>query len=351
MTPRLLSTLNICIQRSQKLPPINCYYPAIRLYPTVSSSQNQPDEFITKKCERDPFKPVSLTDKTFLRELEPPLKKSFNLASFVNSSVTLQKLLSLGVSLFDIENTNSEAAILITKLDFEKDCLPRINFLVENGLKKENLGRFLSEYPLIFSEDLENLQIRINYLESRGFSRSMITKALNRSSHIISHKTKTTDFKLGQVQVEFNLTNAQLRSIVIAYPAIISLPKEQFIQVKFVLSEEFGFKQQEIVELILAQPKLLEFTRFSLVERLEFIHNCMGLSHTNIVRFPKLITSPLVEIRHRHLYLEKLNRNQYDPTKPLYVPVHTLYMTSDMEFCLKYAKTSLRDYKLFVKSI
>lgn len=298
----------------------------------------------------DPYEPRNSVNSTLLKSIEPPIKKSFNLASFVNQSKTLQRLLDIKVSLFDIENTNYDAARKLIKLDYDRDCKPYIEFLLKHGLKKSNLGRFISEYPDIFSEYMDDLETRINYLESKGFSKDMIAKGLNRSSHIIRHKTKSTDFKLGLFQVEFGLTGDQIRSIFVKYPQLITLPKEQFIVVKFVIIEEFGFEKHEVPKLLDSQPKLMQMDKDTLFDRLDFVHNIMELSHSTIVRFPKLITAPIIELRYRHNYLKKLNRNQYDPKKPLYVIPSALYNLSDHDFCVKCAKTTLEDYKLFLKS-
>lgn len=83
----------------------------------------------------------------------------------------------------------------------------------------------------------------------------------------------------------------------------------------------------------------------------DFVHNQMGLSHEQIAKFPKIFLRRLRLIRPRHFYLKTLNRAQYDPTLPLYVPLSAFYEIDDAEFCLQYAKTSVNDYNLFLKSI
>lgn len=300
--------------------------------------------------ELNPFSPVTVENKEFLNELTPAIKRSYNFAAYIRDSITLQELVKLGVSLYDIENTNNEAARHILKLDFQNDCVPYIKFLVDHGLKERNLGRFISEFPDIFREPLEELEYKIKYYRSKNFSDKLVAKSLNRSSHFISHPLKTIDFKLGQFQIEFNLKANDLRDIISWYPELIAFDKEQFTVIKFSLVEDFGFGEAEIHEILKNQPKLLGFTRFCLIERLELIHNVIGLSHSTIVKFPKLITGPKLDITHRHEYLKKLNRNQYDPSKPLYVPPSALYKPRDLEFCLRYSKTSVEDYILFLKS-
>lgn len=298
----------------------------------------------------DPFSPVKQSHKLYLENLNPPLKRAFNLAAYVNQSKTLQELVKLGVSLYDIENTNKNMAADLVKLDFDRDCADHIKFLVDNGLKPQNLGRFISEYPTIFKEYIDDLQARINYLESKKFSKRLIERALNRSSRIIAYKTKTIDYKLGELQIEFSLPATILREMVALYPPIISLPVEQYKLINFTLTDEFGFNIDEIHSILKSQPKVLEITRPDLIDRLDLLHNTMELKHRVITRFPKIITGPIIDIRHRFEYLKALKRNQFNPQEPLFVPPTAFYKISDEDFCSKYAKTNLEDYKLFLKT-
>lgn len=286
----------------------------------------------------------------FIENLKPPLKRSFNLAAYANSSETLQELVKLGVSLYDIENTNIEAARKLVLLDFKADCLPYIKLLVSNGLKPKNIGRFISEYPDIFQVPLNDLKVRLRYYELKGFKKKQISRALNRSSHIISRSIKTLDYKLGEFQIEFKLPARLIREIVSKHPPVISLPSGQYKMINFTLSQEFGFTTQEIHTLLLEQPTILDILRPVLIDRLELVHNTIGLSHETICKFPKLLTGPVLEIKHRFAYLKKLNRNQFNPNEPLYVPPNALYSVDDEKFCQDFAKTSLDDFKLFLRN-
>lgn len=320
-------------------------YSGVKVFRALANTEPQ-DEAVV---ELNPFGPVTESQKKFLDDLNPPLKRSFNLASYVNHSQTLQKLLNLGVSFFDIENTNMAAAKYLVNLDFEADCLPYIKFLLDNGLKEKNIGHFISEFPFVFQTPLDDLQARINYLESKGFEKKMIAKALNKSTHIIYHSTKTLDFKLGQLQVEFNLPADLLRSMVVQEPTIVSIPHGQYILVQFVLDKEFGFEQSEIYSILDKQPNIISIHRPVLIDRLDLVHNTLGINQAMIARYPKLITGPELDIRYRGLYLKKLKRDQYDPREPLYVPPSALYKPSDEIFCKQYAKTTLDDYFKFIK--
>lgn len=304
------------------------------------------------KVDLNPFaKPSADKQKAFISDLVPPLKRSFNLAAYVNTSETLQQLVKIGVSLYDIENINLEAAKHLVMLDFQRDCMPYLKFLVDNGLKPKKLGRFISEFPTIFKVPLADLETRIKYLKLKKFSKVQIASALNMSSRILAENIKSLDYKLGEFQVEFKLPARLVRSIVSKYPPVISLPEEQYKLVNFTLTQEFGFKPWEIHTILEEQPQVLDILRPVLIERLDLVHNTVALSHRTILKYPKLITGPKFDIRHRFLYLQRLKRNQFNPELPLYVPPSALYNGSDEKFCKLYAKTSVDDYKLFLQSL
>lgn len=298
----------------------------------------------------NPFRTVDEDTVQYIQDLNTPMKRSYNLASYVNHSHTLQELLKLEVSLFDIENTDYEAARSLLHLDFERDCVPYIKFLIDNGLKEKNLGRFISEYPKLFKQTIDDFQVRLNYYRTKGFTVKNIAHALNKSSHFISHPTKSIDHKLGLLKLEYQMPAKLVRIIVADHPVVIAIPGEQYKIVNFTLSKEFGFTLKEIHRILQRQPTLLEFGRSTLIDRLELVHNLIGLKHEIIADHPKLITGPRVEIAGRAKYLTKLKRNQYNPHQPLYVPPQALYQVSDEEFCKKYAKTRVQDFKLFLKS-
>lgn len=298
----------------------------------------------------DPFGPVLDEQRSFVDNISPPLKRSYNLASYVNSSKTLQELIKAGVSLYDIENLKPNAANHLLQLDYERDCVKYMKFLTDSGLKPANIGRFISEFPEIFQVPVLELQTRLHYLRTKKFDSKQIARALNRSAHILNKPVKTMDHKLGEFQIQFDMPAQIIREIISSYPVILSYPALQYTLVQICLTDEFGFHRNQVHQILEQQPKIVGMKRAFLFERLDLIHNEAKMSHEIICQFPKLITGPDLDIRQRLLYLRKLRRDQFNRDMPLYVQPAALYNGSDEEFCQKYAKTSLNDYKLFVKT-
>lgn len=126
-----------------------------------------------KITERDSIlEPAKSED---ISHIAPYFRPTFNFAAYINKSETLQKLVQLGVNLHRIEKMKA-APEYIMKLDFEKDMKQHIFFLHDLGVTADQLGGFITKNPYIFQEDLENLSIRINYLQSKQFNESSITR-------------------------------------------------------------------------------------------------------------------------------------------------------------------------------
>lgn len=164
----------------------------------------------------------------FIDDLRSPLPISFNLAAYVNDSETLIKLVQLGVDLskFDID---PKKAKYILNLDFEKDIKGHIQFLHDHGVASDVLGKFITKNPFIFQEDIENLEIRINYFKSKKFSSDAIAKIITGNPFILSTTTKNVDSCLGFLQTQFSLTGDEVRSIITKGPKLVTYKREKFL--------------------------------------------------------------------------------------------------------------------------
>ena len=112
----------------------------------------------------------------------PIVTPSFNLASLVNKSELLQKMVKLGVSIHDWERKGNVHSWVMT-LDFEKDVQPIIRFLVDQGVSPETLGMFFTKSPMILKTSIEELEIRTNYLQTKKFTSEMISRILSKNPY------------------------------------------------------------------------------------------------------------------------------------------------------------------------
>jgi mTERF domain-containing protein len=61
-------------------------------------------------------------------------------------------------------------------------------FLHDLGVPSDELGAFITRNPWIFKDDLDDLQVRVNYLQSKKFSAEMITRVVRRNPRWLSFR-------------------------------------------------------------------------------------------------------------------------------------------------------------------
>ena len=119
----------------------------------------------------------------------------------------------------------------------------------------------------------------------------------------------------------------------------------------FTIKEEFGFEKGELKQILLEKPKVLMLARWAIQDRLQYLHNEMGLSHKLIADTPNVLTYRSWRVRQRHLMLNMLNRDQYDWSRPGYVSLDRLVGTTDQEFCRDVAQVPVASYNEFLKTL
>ncbi|KAJ8876170.1 hypothetical protein PR048_024079 [Dryococelus australis] len=303
---------------------------------------------ISEENPRSALEPPS--DGTDLTDLGPYFKPTFNFAAYINKSPSLQELVKLGVDLHKLEHKKGVPEFILT-LDFERDMKEHIRFLYDKGVPPSNLGWFLTKNPLIFKEDLDDLQVRINYLESKKFSVDMVSRVITKNPFWLSFSTDKIDSRLGHFQKNFFLTGNEVRALTIKQPRLITYSMNHIQVNTFVVKEELGFEAKEMKTLLLKQPKLWMISQRGLLERFEFVHNEMKIPHEQIVQFPRALCSRLFRIKQRHLFLHSLGRAQYNPTLENYISLGSLVDGTDAQFCENVAKTSVETLNVFLKTL
>ncbi|KAM3959066.1 mitochondrial transcription termination factor 3 [Aphomia sociella] len=283
-----------------------------------------------------------------LSSVSPYLPNTFNLAAYVNKSKTLQNLLHLDVNLSKIEK-KPYIAEKIMKLDFD-DIQEHLLF-IKDYVHVDNIGKFLTTNPMIFYESLEDLKVRVNYLQSKHFSNDQIERIISKNAFWLMFSTTRIDRRLGFYQNKFNLIGEEIRFLATKQPKLITYNLHHITTNTFVIKEEMGFQDHELKQLILDKPKLWMMNQRALLQRFNYIHNVMKIPHSTIVECPDIILCRNFKLKQRHLFLEKLGRAQYNPKKENYVPIIALAEGSDLEFCNKYAKCNIKDFNIFLKTL
>jgi len=137
-------------------------------------------------------------------------KKSFSLSSYVNDSTTLHNLVMLGVNLAKIEERDISVAEQLLKLDFEHDVKPVLLFLYHCDVKECDIGGCITKNPHLLCESIDDMQVRVNYLKSKRFSKESIARIVSKEPRVLTTATKETDAQLGYLQQEFMLSGTEL---------------------------------------------------------------------------------------------------------------------------------------------
>lgn len=303
---------------------------------------------------------------------EPYLRPTFNLAAYVPKSETLQQMIKLGVNLSKIERRRGVSEFIIG-LDFERDMKPHILFLTQTiGLSADCLGTFLTKNPFFFKMDLDDLQVRVNYLQSKRFSSEQITEIVRRNPFWLMFSTQRIDQRLGFFQKEFSLKGNEVRQLAVNKPTLITHSLMKVRRATFSIREEMCLEKDEVKSLILRLPKLwlcgkmihatyqcnneiLEFQiiadSFDLMERYQYIIRTMNVPLNQLLKMPNILATRLFRIRERHEYLRSLGKAQYNPKLDLYVSLDILITGSNEEFAQNVAKTSYKNFEDFLKTM
>ncbi|XP_049545303.1 transcription termination factor 3, mitochondrial [Anopheles darlingi] len=283
-------------------------------------------------------------------EAFPNTQPAFNFAAYVNKSPTLKQLVALGVELHKFEKRKGIAQFVL-RLDFDRDMREHIRFLADTGVPADMLGEFITKNPLIFKEDLENLQTRINYLQSKSFLPQQITRIVTKEPFWLMFNTKRIDRRLGYFQKNFQLVGDEVRTLATKQPRLITYNLEHVQRNTFSVKEEMGFEADEMKQLLLTKPKIWMMKTEALQYRFDYIHRRMKLTHDQILKTPDLLLTRDFRIKQRHEFLKFLGKTQYDPKQELYIPLKSLAAGTDEQFVTEIAKSNMECYNRFLKTL
>ena len=101
-----------------------------------------------------------------LENIRPHLPtKSGNLATYVNDSETLTKLVQLGVNLSVVEKNQAVANHLL-KVDFDTNIRIYLEFLHKITVATNDFGQIITRSPSLLLEDLDDLQVPATWFYS-----------------------------------------------------------------------------------------------------------------------------------------------------------------------------------------
>jgi len=320
-------------------------------------------DMLDKKLDSDSNNTSALSDSnrtsnisSELVDLPPSLlkpaipKTSFNLAAYVNENITLTNLVKLGVDLSKVEKDVDVAEFLV-KADFESSIKPYITFLIDQGVGESDLGDCITHFAAIFLEPLDDLQIRVNYLAAKHFSRESIVSIITKAPSLLGLPVKKIDAHLGNLQQLFRLSGDEVRAVVTRYPKIATWNKVSIQVIQFAFKDELGFTAEQSKEMLLMCPKLFLSNKYSLIKRFDYLHSVIGYSREDLMVWPQVLRIRQSHVSPRYQFLKLIGRDQFDAKKENYVSLKLLVMGRDAEFCENVAKVPVARYNEFLKTL
>ena len=313
------------------------------------SDWNEAMEVIIE-AEKSTIKPSNI-DSGLVNK--PGIRPFYNLASIVNENVTLQRLIDLGTDLSAWEkNGHIDIALL---LDFKRDVIPRIYFLLDHGIHPDNLGYIFSQNPQLFQQNIEDLKARVNYLSWRNFNKDQIRGIIDKTSSAwLNEDVLTIDAKLGFIQKLFMLKYQEVVQVTSTCPQIVLWKgtPSQLENNNIALIDSMGFTKLELAKILKKSPEVLMAHDTDIIQDIfDVLHNDVGYSHELLVSMAETMNGDLYTIKTRLAFLRRLGRDKFDPTMPNYVSPKSLVLSSDKTFCQKVAKAPLDLYNKFVLTI
>lgn len=341
----------------------------------------------------------TVVERDYIRSVQPELPPTFNLATYANHLDIIKQLVKLEVNICYLERKREVAKYLIT-LDFDKHVVPYLNFLARCGLRRDDFGNFLTQNFKVLQDDLENLQKRYDYYLKMKFTKKQITEMMLLYPKLISYPIDCVDAKLGYFQRYLRLKPAFVRKMLYNCPIILKTDKVHLEVIartshvrdrtlkdccfgfwskvtnsevltskimlrlltllsfilfhtqytKFALIEQCGFRNFHLKEILINNPSILLKENSRVTGSFEYIFEHITKDLNLICKFSDVLCVNVKFLEERDQYLKRLGRAQYDPLKPLYVPLHAFLIT-DEEFLAEFAKADPEDMNKFLKTL
>lgn len=285
-----------------------------------------------------------------ISSIAPYLQPSFNFAAYVNKSKTLQELLKLGVNLYKLEKKVTVPQFLLA-LDFERDVQQHVLFLHDLGVSSGDIANIITKNPYIFKPTIENLQVRVNYLQSKSFTGEMICRIMSRNPFWLMFPTPKMNTRLGYFQKEFKLSGSEVRKVATKQPKLITYKLHDVKVNQFSLKEEMGFSAEQCKDILLNKPIIYMKDQMKLVETFAYLHQTANISNEIITKIPGVLTCRLPRLKQRHSFLKHINKEQFNPREPNYISILDVVSGTDVEFCEKHAQVPIELYNNYLKTL
>ena len=260
---------------------------------------------------------------------------TLQLASLVQGSPTLQRLLDLGVDLHHWQRMG-ELGLAAKLHSFDQNVKPTLQFLLDCGVEAGAVGRVLSRAPGLLEEEVAVLASRVQYLTSKQFTQTEVGHILTAAPTWLLFSVRSIDARLGFFQKSLELSGPEVRKMAVAAPSLVTWggTPTKVKEIMFSFNEEMGFSQTEVRQMVMDWPLLLRRQGSTeLVKTFQLLHTEAGIPHSLLAAQPRCLTVSVLAVRARLAFLRCVKRYQFCPAQPGFISPALLACSSDPEFC------------------
>jgi len=289
-------------------------------------------------------------DLQHLDDIIRPLPPTFDVAAYANRSSTLQRLAVLGVQLSFLNKKLSWLGRLL-KLDWDQHIVPKLRFLEQLGLDREQTAHLLTHNMPLIWQHTEVLEKRAQYLRDKAFEPEDLPVLFCACPKWLSESLESVDERLGFLQTHFSLSGDQVRAVVRSRPALVWHPQQWIRAIDVTLKDDGGFTPEQRQQLVVENPSVFMAEQETLSLRLRLLRDKMALEPHTIVASSELLTCKMHVIANRHFFLKSIGRAQYDPAQPLYVSLRLMAEVDDEQFATDLAESTVAEYDAFLHDV
>ena len=231
----------------------------------------------------------------------------------------------------------------ILELNRDNTIIPKMNFLKENGVKKEDLGKILEKFPKFPKYSIGYMNQRVQLLKNKRLNKTQIGRAIYNAPQLLKANINSMKNRI-KILSDFGVYHQKIPSTIAGYAMILVLDENkmrdranQFL--------EFGYEKFEIGEMIQKHTAILAYdkeknlkpTYYFLTEKFDCTKEVIGEN-------PRILSNSLQnKIIPRYIFLTKNNlHNKYE--------TQTILSRSDEDFCSMF-KCELEEYQKLKKDL
>ena len=220
------------------------------------------------------------------------------------------------------------------RTDMKNDVIPRLDLLQSFcDVSLPEFGTIIGKCPHVLEHPLDSLLETLNYLKKCNFSTDSLQQMCVKHPRTLLMKPIAIDETLCVLQLMTDLPAQDLKSIVISAPRLITSEMDQVTLNRNLFRDKFLFDIKQFHRGLVNCPEILLIRCLHLESIYNYLTSELKLSNEIISHSSEIFRSQLRNVKTFHLFLKSLNRDQYDPSKPLYVSLKCLASNDLFETC------------------